>query len=123
MNLLGVIIRVFNQFVPGSLELRSRVSALCSALDWLVLGLVEALGAASIFEGYALQRLLEHNRLDVGFDGLGYPDVLQVLLVVLCYNSVSCHHIWYDPRSAPVFLSELIRKDIVLVHLLCFHRY
>ncbi|KAI5168460.1 hypothetical protein PAEPH01_0148, partial [Pancytospora epiphaga] len=79
-----------------------------SALDWLVLSLVEALGAASIFEGYAFQRLLEHDRLDVGLDGLGYPDVLRVPSVVLCYHSVPCHHIWYDPRSAPVFLPKLI---------------
>ncbi|KAI5172601.1 hypothetical protein PAEPH01_1777 [Pancytospora epiphaga] len=81
---------------------------LLSALDWLVLGLVEALGATSIFKGYALQRLLEHDRLDVGLDGLGYPDVLRVLSVVLCYHSVPCHHIWYDPRSAPVFLLKLV---------------
>ncbi|KAI5176436.1 hypothetical protein PAEPH01_2295, partial [Pancytospora epiphaga] len=63
---------------------------LLSALDWLVLGLVEALGAASIFKGYALQRLLKHDRLNIGF---GYPDVLRVLSVVLCYHSVPCHHI------------------------------
>ncbi|KAI5168334.1 hypothetical protein PAEPH01_0047 [Pancytospora epiphaga] len=90
------------------LELRPRAPA----LDWLVLGLVEALGTASIFKRYALQRFLENDRLSVG---LGYPDVIQVPPVILCYHSVPCHHIKYDPRSAPVFLPKLIRKEIVLV--------
>ncbi|KAI5169867.1 hypothetical protein PAEPH01_1058 [Pancytospora epiphaga] len=88
INLLGVVIRFLNQFVPGRLELRP----LAPALDWLVLGLVEALGAASIFEGYALQRLLEHDRLNVG---LGYSDVLRMPPVVLCYQIIPCHHIRY----------------------------
>ncbi|KAI5176532.1 hypothetical protein PAEPH01_2335 [Pancytospora epiphaga] len=79
INLLRVIIRLFNQFVPGRLELRPRAPA--------------------------LQRLLEHDRLDVGLD---YPDIFQVPPVVLCYHSVPCHHIGYDPRSAPVFLPKLI---------------
>ncbi|KAI5171463.1 hypothetical protein PAEPH01_1647 [Pancytospora epiphaga] len=105
INLLRVIIRLFNQFVPGRLELRPRPRPRAPALDWLVLGLVEALGAASIFEGYALQRLLKHDRLNLK---LGYPDVLRVPSVVLCYHSVPCHHIRYDPRSAPVFLPKLV---------------
>ncbi|KAI5182296.1 hypothetical protein PAEPH01_2890 [Pancytospora epiphaga] len=60
---------------------------------------------SSIFEGYALQRILEHDHLNVG---LSYLDILQVLPVVLCYLSVPYHHIWYDSRSAPIFLPKLV---------------
>ncbi|KAI5170281.1 hypothetical protein PAEPH01_1303, partial [Pancytospora epiphaga] len=53
------------------------------ALDWLILGLVEALSAASIFKGYAIQRPLEHNCLN---RKLCYSDVFKVPPVVLCYH-------------------------------------
>ncbi|KAI5171831.1 hypothetical protein PAEPH01_1692, partial [Pancytospora epiphaga] len=46
--------------------------------------------------------------LNPGLNKIGYSNILQVPPVVLCYHSVPSHHIKYNPRSAPVFLSKLV---------------
>ncbi|KAI5171436.1 hypothetical protein PAEPH01_1622 [Pancytospora epiphaga] len=110
INLLRVIIRFFNQFVPGRLELRPRAPALCS-------GLSSVLSRRLAPRRYSKDMLssvfyIVLGCLDLGLNKIGYPDVLRVPLVILCYHSVPCHHIRYDPRSAPVFLLKLFYNCI-----------
>ena len=54
------------------------------------------------FEGYRLQRPLDHPGLDVGLHVRWYSERRRVSAIVLRHDPIPCHHVRYDLRAALV---------------------